>query len=62
MSSGAPLILYNISSNPTILGYLSRSLAKVGHFWKIPVNTGNVSFGIIDKVTITFAGIENITV
>ncbi len=61
IAPGAPLIFYN-ATNPTILAYLSQSSVNVGDVWKIPVNTGNSSLGLTGEVTLTFAGIENITV
>lgn len=61
LAPGAPLIFYN-ATNPTILAYLAQSTVNVGDVWKIPVNTGNSSLGLTGEVTLTFAGIENITV
>jgi hypothetical protein len=35
---------------------------KVGDVWKIPVNTGNASLGLTGEGTITFAGLQQVTV
>lgn len=62
MAPGGPLIVYNYSSNPTISAYLAQQSVKVGDVWKIPVNTGNASLGLTGEVTLTFAGIQDLTV
>ena len=62
MAPGGPLIFYNSSSNPTISAYLAQPTVKVGDVWKIPVNTGNASLGLTGEVTLTFAGLQDITV
>ncbi|MDI9578932.1 MAG: hypothetical protein QM398_12465 [Thermoproteota archaeon] len=62
MAPGGPLIFYNYSSNPTISAYLAQQSVKVGDVWKIPVNTGNASLGLTGEVTLTFAGIQDLTV
>jgi hypothetical protein len=62
MAPGGPLIFYNASSNPAISTYLAQSTVKVGDVWKIPVNTGNASLGLTGEGTITFAGLQQVTV
>jgi hypothetical protein len=62
MAPGGPLIFYNSSSNPTISAYLAQPSVKVGDVWKIPVNTGNESLGLTGEVTLTFAGMQDLTV
>jgi hypothetical protein len=62
MAPGGPLIFYNSSSNPTISAYLAQPTVKVGDVWKIPVNTGNASLGLTGEVTLTFAGLQDVTV
>ena len=62
MAPGGPDIFYNISSNPTISAYLAQPTVKVGDVWKIPVNTGNASLGLTGEVTLTFAGLQDLTV
>lgn len=62
MAPGGPLIFYNASSNPTISTYLAQQSVKVGDVWKIPVNTGNASLGLTGEVTLTFAGLQDLTV
>ena len=62
MATGGPLIFYNASSNPTISAYLAQPTVKVGDVWKIPVNTGNASLGLTGEVTLTFAGLQDVTV
>ncbi len=61
IAPGGPLIFYN-TTNPTILAYLAQPTVKVGDTWKIPVNTGNASLGLSGEVTLTFRGIEDVTV
>lgn len=61
MAPGGPLIFYN-ATNPTILSYLAQPSVKVGDVWNIPVNTGNASLGLTGEVTLTFAGIQELTV
>ncbi len=62
VAPGGPLIFYNASSNPTISAYLAQPSVKVGDVWKIPVNTGNASFGLTGEVTLTFAALQDLTV
>ena len=62
VAPGGPLIFYNSSSNPTISAYLAQPTVKVGDVWKIPVNTGNASLGLTGEVTLTFAGLQEVTV
>ncbi len=62
MAPGGPLIFYNTSSNPTISAYLAQQTVKVGDVWKIPVNTGSTSLGLTGEVTLTFAGLQDVTV
>jgi hypothetical protein len=62
MAPGGPLIFYNASSNPIISAYLAQPTVKVGDVWKIPVNTGNASLGLTGEVTMTFAGLQEVTV
>jgi hypothetical protein len=62
MAPGGPLIFYNASSNPTISAYLAQPSVKVGDVWSIPVNTGNASLGLTGEVTLTFAGMQDLTV
>jgi hypothetical protein len=62
IAPGGPLIFYNSSSNPTISAYLAQPTVKVGDVWKIPVNTGNASLGLTGEVTLTFAGLQDVTV
>ena len=61
LAPGGPLIFSN-SSNPTVSAYLAQSSVKVGDVWNIPVNTGNSSLGLTGEVTLTFAGIQELTV
>ncbi len=61
IAPGGPLIFYN-ATNPTILAYLAQPTIKVGDVWTIPVNTGNASLGLTGEVTLTFAGLQDITV
>jgi hypothetical protein len=60
MAPGGPLIFNN--SDPTVSAYLSQSSVKVGDVWKIPVNTGNASLGLTGEVTLTFSGLQDLTV
>ena len=62
IAPGGPLIFYNSSNNPTISAYLTQPTVKVGDVWKIPVNTGNASLGLTGEVTLTFAGLQDVTV
>jgi hypothetical protein len=62
MAPGGPFIFYNASSNPTISAYLAQPTVKVRDVWKIPVNTGNASLGLTGEVTLTFAGLQDVTV
>jgi hypothetical protein len=53
----------NVSSdNPILSGLLGKSEVKVGDTWEIPLNTNNASIGMTGSITLTFKGIQDITV
>jgi hypothetical protein len=62
IAPGGPLIFSKTNSNPAIEAYLAQSSVNVGEVWKIPVNTGNASLGLTGEVTLTFAGLQDVTV
>lgn len=62
MAPGGPAVFLNASTNPTISAYLASNTVKVGDVWHIPVNTGNETLGMTGNLTLTFGGIQNLTV
>jgi len=52
----------NKSSNPVLAALLSKPDAKVGDTWQIPLDTGNSTRGTMGSLTLTFAGIQDVTV
>jgi hypothetical protein len=53
----------NLSSeNPILTGILGKSEVKVGDTWEIPLNANNASIGLTGSLTLTFKGIQDITV
>ena len=52
----------NTSSNPVLAALLSKPEAKVGDTWQIPLDTGNSTMGTTGSLTLTFAGIQDLTV
>jgi hypothetical protein len=52
----------NITSNPTLEAYLTKTQTKVGDIWQLLVNTGNSSLGITGQLTLKFSSIQEITV
>ena len=52
----------NSSSNPVLAALLSNPEAKIGDTWQIPLNTGNSTRGTAGSLTLTFAGIQDLTV
>jgi hypothetical protein len=53
----------NISSeNPILTGLLGKSEVKVGDTWEIPLNPNNASIDMTGSLTLTFKGIQDITV
>jgi len=67
-SVGTQQVVYNASSNPFgsyqfISALLARPEVKVGDTWQVPMSTGNSSFACIHgNLTVTFGGIQDITV
>jgi hypothetical protein len=66
-SLGTQQLVSDASSNPFgsyqfISALLARPEVKVGDTWQIPMSTGNSSFGITGSLTLTFGGIQEITV
>jgi hypothetical protein len=53
----------NVSSqDPVLTGILGKSEVKVGDTWEIPLNANNASIGLTGSLTLTFKGIQDITV
>jgi hypothetical protein len=52
----------NMSTNPYATVLLDKPEVKVGDSWKVPVNSGNSNISLTGEMTITFGGIQNITV
>ena len=66
-SAGTQQVVFNASSNPFssnsfVSALLARPEVKVGDTWQVPMSTGNSSFGITGNLTVTFGGIQDITV
>lgn len=61
-SGGTEQLVFNASSNPFVSALLARPEVKVGDTWQVPMSTGNSSFGITGNLTVTFGGIQDITV
>jgi hypothetical protein len=66
-SVGTQQLVFNASSNPFssysfVFALLARPEVKVGDTWQVPMSTGNSSFGITGNLTVTFGGIQDITV
>jgi hypothetical protein len=62
LASNGPQVFYNYTSNPTLTAYLQSGTVAVGDYWILPINTGNPNQGLIGEVTLTFTGIEDLTV
>jgi hypothetical protein len=52
----------NMSTNPYASVLFDKPEVKVGDTWQVPVNSGNSNFSVTGEMTITFGGIQNITV
>lgn len=52
----------NMSTDPFATVLLDKPEVKVGDSWQVPVNSGNSNISITGEMTITFGGIQNITV
>jgi hypothetical protein len=52
----------NMSTNPYATVLLDKPEVKVGDSWKVPVNSGNSNISMTGEMTITFGGVQNITV
>jgi hypothetical protein len=52
----------NMSTDPFATVLLDKPEVKVGDSWKVPVNSGNSNVSVTGEMTITFGGIQNITV
>lgn len=61
LAEGAHVLASNMSSNP-LTGLLERPEVKVGESWQIPLNSGNANINITGSMTLTFGGIQDISV
>jgi len=66
-SVGTQQLVFNVSSSPFssysfVSALLARPEVKVGDTWQVPMSTGNSSFEITGNLTVTFGGIQDITV
>jgi hypothetical protein len=52
----------NMSTDPYASVLLDKPEVKVGDSWKVPVNSGNSNISMTGEMTITFGGVQNITV
>ncbi|MCW4045052.1 MAG: hypothetical protein NWE94_05990 [Candidatus Bathyarchaeota archaeon] len=57
-----PVLPSNTTSSTVITGLLERPEVKVGETWEIPLSSTSPNVTITGAMTLTFAGIENITV
>lgn len=61
-TEGTLQLLSNKSSNPFLSALLNKPEVKVGDTWQIPLSTDNTNVSITGDMTITFRGIQDITV
>jgi hypothetical protein len=52
----------NMSTDPFATVLLDKPEVKVGDSWQVPVNSGNSNVSMTGEMTITFGGVQNITV
>jgi hypothetical protein len=57
----APLLFFNVTNNPTLAAYYNKTSVRTGDVWTLQLS-GNTSMGLVGQVTITFAGIQTLTV
>ncbi len=62
LPAGAPPIFWNASNSPTLAAYLEEISVKTGEVWTLPLDCADASLGLTGEVTVTFAGIEEVTV
>ena len=62
LPEGTQAMVSNMSSNPIITAVLAKPEVKVGESWQIPFSTGNSNASMTGTLTLTFGGIQNITV
>jgi hypothetical protein len=56
------VLVSNMSTDSFATVLLDKPEVKVGDSWQVPVNSGNSNVSITGEMTITFGGIQNITV
>jgi hypothetical protein len=56
------VLVSNMSTDPFASVLLDKPEVKVGDTWQVPVNSGNSNVSVTGEMTITFGGIQNITV
>jgi hypothetical protein len=56
------VLVSNMSTDPFATVLLDKPEVKVGDSWQVPVNSGNSNVSITGDMTITFGGVQNITV
>ena len=52
----------NMSTDPFVTALLDKPEVKVGDSWQIPMNSGNSNVSMTGEMTITFGGIQDLTV
>ena len=62
LPEGTQGIVSNASSNPIVTALLEKAEVTVGESWQIPLNVGNSNGSMTGTLTLTFGGIQEITV
>ncbi len=61
-SAEGKVLPFDTPNSDTLTGLLERPEVKVGESWQIPISSANPNIITTGTMTITFAGIQNITV
>lgn len=61
-AGGTQQLLYNMSSNPVLSAVLNKPEVKLGDTWQIPLSTGGTNVSVKGDLTVTFVGIQDMTV
>lgn len=62
LPEGNEAVVSNSSGNPIVTAVLERPEVQVGENWEIPLNVGNSNSSMTGTLTLTFGGIQEITV
>lgn len=62
LEGSGEVLVSNMTTDPFATVLLDKPEVKVGDSWQVPVNSGNSNVSLAGEMTITFGGVQEITV